>query len=118
MEYETIKQAYEHYAHLREQRLELDRQSAILKEQETEAKQLLLACLEGSEGAVVNGLTVRPVIRERPYITDYSALKQYILDTGNTQVFNRALNAKALSELGEVPGIGYFATTDISTRKS
>ena len=118
MEYETIKLAYEHYARLREQRLDLDKQSAALKEDETEAKQLLLALMEGSEGAVINGLVVRPVIKERPYITDYSALKQFILDTGNTQVFNRALNPKALAELGSVPGVGYFATTDISTRKT
>ena len=118
MDYESIKTAYEHYARLRDERLELDRQSAALKEQETEAKGRLLALMEGTEGMIVNGLSVRPVIKERPYITDYSALKQFILDTGNTQVFNRALNAKALSELGDVPGVGYFSQVDISTRKA
>jgi hypothetical protein len=118
MEYDVVKQAYEHYVHLRDKRLELDRQSAEVKEQETEAKGLLLALMDGTEGAIINGMAVRPVLKDRPFIKDYAALREYILDTGNTQVFNRALNPKALAELGQVPGIEYFTTTDLSMRKT
>jgi hypothetical protein len=117
MDFETIKQCYEQYNRLKEQRLELDRQSARIKEEEIAAKDLLLCALEGSDGVVVSGTAVKVVLKTRPYIVDYSLLSNFVLDTGNTQVFNRALNIKALSELGDVPGVGYYTTSDIGTKK-
>lgn len=118
MDTETVKKVFDSYLELREARLTAQKSVDDMKEAETMAKELLLELLGNSEGAVISGKIVAPVSKSRPYIVDYAALSNYVVDTGNTQVFNRALNAAALAELGAVPGIGYYDYTDISVRKA
>ena len=102
---------------IKNQRLEARRAMMELQEDETLLKQALIRSLGDQEGIVLQGNAFRSVEKQRPYISDFPRLKDYILDTGHLQVLNRSLNAKALSELSDVPGIEVYTYCDISIKK-
>ena len=113
----TVSELAALYYQARETRLSLAAEVRELQDHETALKQQLIASLGTQEGIVEGGRAYRVVEKQRPYIADYPQLKTFVLDRGCLQVFNRALNAKSISEIGDVPGVDYYVHKDISAKK-
>lgn len=100
----------------RERRLDLEKVVNDMKGNESLLKAKLIKELS-EQGTLVQGRAIQVVTKSRPTITNYEEIRQYVVDTGNIQVFNRALNKANIQALGDVPGVQDYDYSDISVRK-
>lgn len=74
--------------------------------------------LEGMSGKTVN---LTKTISKKASVSDGEALRDYVLKTGNTQIFQKTLvqsEIKEILEAGEIiPGIQFYNVEKISVRK-
>lgn len=74
--------------------------------------------LEGMSGKTVN---LSKTISKKASVSDGEALRNWVLQTGNTQIFQKTLvqsEIKEITESGEViPGVQYFNVEKLSVRK-
>lgn len=109
---------------LREQRLALQRELDGLAAEETRYREHLIAALEQQGLTAVAGQTCRAGLNPTHigHVSDWAALEEYIIVTGDFSLLQRRLNDAALRERwaeGEtVPGVDPFAVTKVSLTKA
>jgi hypothetical protein len=109
---------------LRERRLQLQRELDGLTAEETRYREHLVAALEHQGLTAVAGQTCRAGLTETKigHVTDWAALEEYIIVTGDFSLLQRRANDAALRERwaeGEtVPGVEPFAVTKVSLTKA
>jgi hypothetical protein len=111
------------YMGLRNARLELDRQSAKLKEQESEIRALILRELLESKAGGVAGKSYRAEVRHKkvPQVVDWDKLYVYIKDNDAFELLQKRLSPPAVVERWEnheaVPGVVEVTVDDLSVTK-
>lgn len=108
------------YDTIREERLEIESRAEELKKQETQIKEHLIEALKKAKMTGAAGSRVRADIdkKEYPTVTDIKKLYAHIKKTGEFDLLNRAVNAKAVKERWEakktIPGVGKFTKSTLS----
>lgn len=111
------------YAYVREERLKLDRQSAEVKERESELYNCMLSTLAESTDTGASGNTHRVQLVEKEYATvkDWDTFLNHVKATGSFELMRRSLNEKAALETLEdnenVPGVEVSVVSRLSITK-
>jgi hypothetical protein len=94
------------------ERLELDRQSKKLKKEEDDLKALLIQRLNslGLRELTHNGFAAVISQNQKPYIVDFEALEQYVIDNKALDLLQKRLTETAVKDRWgngvAIPGIG------------
>lgn len=108
---------------LRERRLEIQRSTKEIDEQEKLVKEYLIQNLPKSQASGVSGKVANAKIEKRtvPTITDKKKFLAYVKKTGDFDLITSSMNAKAVEERWEnkkkVPGVGEFEVIKVSLTK-
>ena len=114
------------YWETKERRLALDREAKVIAEDEALLKQHLIDNLPKSEATGISGKLCRISITQKnvPQVNDWDEFYTYVAKNrakGSFALLNRAVNAKAVTEIWdagkEVPGVSSYTTTSISVNK-
>jgi hypothetical protein len=102
----TLGALADEYADVRQARLDKDKESASIKERETEIYNAILSALSESAdtGASGNHHRVQRVLKTVNNVSDWSALHTYIQQTGAFEMLQRRLSDKAVSEFADTNG--------------
>lgn len=122
----NLAQAVDLYYQKRQDRLALQKQVTEMEEEEQLLKSHLIENIPKSEATGIAGKLARISITVKtiPQVTDWDAFYAYIAKNRSKGAFamlNRAVNAKAVSEVWdagkEVPGVGTFTAKSLSINK-
>jgi hypothetical protein len=108
----------------REKRLDLDKQSKILKEQEQEMRNIVLELLENAGLKKASGQMATCGIKTNtiPIVTDWDQLFTYIRDNDRFDLIQKRISVLAwretLDNTGLIPGTEAVEQVDISLTKS
>lgn len=108
---------------LRERRLEIQRSTKEIDEQEKLVKEYLIQNLPKSQASGVSGKVANAKIEKKtvPTITDKKKFLAYVKKTGDFDLITSSMNAKAVEERWEnkkkVPGVGEFEVIKVSLTK-
>lgn len=108
---------------LRERRLEIQRSTKQLEEQEKLVKEYLINNLPKSQASGVSGKVANAKIERDtvPTITDKKKFLAYVKKTGDFDLITSSMNPRAVKERWEhkkkVPGIGEFQVVKLSLTK-
>lgn len=108
---------------LRERRLEIQRSTKEIDEQEKLVKEYLIQNLPKSQASGVSGKVANAKIEKKtvPTITDKKKFLAYVKKTGDFDLITSSMNAKAVEERWDakkkVPGVGEFEVIKVSLTK-
>lgn len=112
------------YADVREKRLAMEKEAALVKDRETEIYNAILSTLNESADSGASGKhhRVQRVMKTVQSVTDWPQLWAFIRETGNFEMLQKRLSDKAAAEWAEangtqVPGVGEREIATLSFTK-
>lgn len=100
----------------RAERLELNRQAAILEQEEADLKRELLK--QTKKSGVIGKYTVIVDIEQVPNVVSWPELIKYIKETGSVDLLQKRLTPRAvkdrLEEEGTIPGVTLIEKTNLT----
>lgn len=123
MQLAEITTIIDEYYLIREQRLELDRESKEIQKKETELKDRIIAYMEEERAGTIGGMlaTVKLKITPKPNAKDWGEIWEWVKANDAPDIYYRRLNESALTERRDqgvnVPGVEWYPVASISVSK-
>ena len=121
---QQIEAAIVEWRDIRQQRLDMDKIAAKLKEQEQKLKDFVISAmrLQVYDGVVIGGRVTRVTEKEVPIAGDRQEIEKYVYEHQALDILQFRLSSTAIAErmgAGEtIPGVEFMSTYDLSDKKS